>query len=188
MYYRLRFFFSIQGAFFFLLRRRRAPFTVHCVLQWILTSRLRVGHRGLCFTMDFDLRFRIASVLQWIMTPWALPPCKTAAIRAPFEKWWTYQGFWPSCSESDERIKDSALRLFRSREALFLLFLVCFQDSSNVWRILFLFGRNRQPSAAILFLRRSLFMPLLLNSSNVWGNFVDFQNAHHLSMIFRTFV
>ena len=96
------------------------------------------------------------------MAPWALPPCKTAAIRAPFGKWHTYTTFWPSCSESDERIKDyapplcpfgkwhtyttfwpsgsesderitdSALRRFRSGEAFFSLFLVRFQDSSNV--------------------------------------------------------
>ena len=51
------------------------------------------------FVFDFGFaiaRVRIASVLQWIMAPWALPPCKTAAIRAP--------------SKSDERIKDSGPR------------------------------------------------------------------------------
>ena len=50
-----------------LLRRRRAPFTVHCVLQWILASRLRGSHRSRCFTIDSDRRFKIACILEWIM-------------------------------------------------------------------------------------------------------------------------
>ena len=54
-------------AFFFLLRRRRAPCTVHCVLQWILTPRPRGGHRGHCFTIESDLRLRTACILQLIL-------------------------------------------------------------------------------------------------------------------------
>ena len=148
MYYRLRLF-SASRFLFLLLRLRRAPFTAHCVLQWILVSAIRVSYRGLCFTVDFDLRFRIASDLQWILdfdasttarTPRRKkigsktgdPRRRVTPQRAPSEKWQTYTTFWLSCSESDERIKDSALRLFRRRDGLLPLFLARFQDSSNV--------------------------------------------------------
>ena len=51
---------------FFALRLRRASFTAHCVLRWVLVSAIRSSHRGRCFTVDSDRRFKIASDLQWI--------------------------------------------------------------------------------------------------------------------------
>ena len=43
-------------------------FTAPCVLQWILTCRYLAGHGALKNTMDSELRCRIASVYEAIMS------------------------------------------------------------------------------------------------------------------------
>ena len=91
------------------------------------------------------------------------PPCsdfderiKDSAPRlCPFRTWHMYTTFWPPCSDFDEFMKDYAHRLFRRREGLFSLLLVCSQSLLNVWCDLLRFPRERRMSQGFCTSRRS---------------------------------
>ena len=72
--------------FFFLLCCLCGVFTAPSVLQWILTCRYLAGHGALKNTMDSELRCRIASVYEAIMSRHNL------AGHDPLK---THKGFWP---------------------------------------------------------------------------------------------
>ena len=105
--------------FFLLLCCLCGVFTAPCVLQWILTCRYLAGHGALRNTMDSELRCRIASIYEAIMsrhnlaghdplkTQWflnveaeslqytrrsSLPACRVASWR--WEKW-LLACWWP---------------------------------------------------------------------------------------------